>query len=297
MTDYDLNASIIDGKAIAGRTRALAREDAERLRVKYGRRPGLAVVLVGEDPASKVYVRSKARACEDVGLASFQHTLPANTTEAQLLELIEELNNREDVHGILVQLPLPGHINEAVIIESISPFKDVDGFHPYNMGRLIAGSPVLVPCTPLGIIELIESTGINIEGKDAVVVGRSNIVGKPAAILLLHKNATVTVCHSRTAGLHEKVRAADIVVASIGQAGFVRGDWIKEGAVVIDVGINRTEDNRLTGDVDFKGASRRAAFITPVPGGVGPMTIAMLMRNTVTAAEKLMSATREIEGI
>ncbi len=296
MTDYELKASIIDGKEIARKRRLEAKGRADELRARYGCRPGLAVVLVGDDAASKVYVRSKTRACEDVGLASFQHTLPADTTEDELLALIDELNNSADVHGILVQLPLPEGLDEAAVIESISPDKDVDGFHPYNMGRLVAGSPQLVPCTPLGIIELIESTGINIEGKDAVVIGRSNIVGKPAAILLLQKNATVTMAHSRTAGLHDKVRAADIVVASVGKAGFVRGDWIKEGAVVIDVGINRTEDGRLTGDVDFRGASKRAAFITPVPGGVGPMTIAMLMSNTVRAAEMIFAAAAKTEG-
>lgn len=288
MTENELKASIIDGKKIAVGVRAEARKEADEIYSACGIRPGLAVVLVGDDPASRVYVRSKTRACEDVGLQSFQHTLPAETTEAELLGLIDELNESEDVHGILVQLPLPAGIDEGAVIERIRPEKDVDGFHPYNMGRLIAGSPALVPCTPLGIIKLIESTGTNIEGKDAVVVGRSNIVGKPAALLLLQKNATVTICHSRTAGLHDKVHAADIVVASVGKAGFIRGDWIKEGAIVIDVGINRNEDNSLSGDVDFAGASQRAAFITPVPGGVGPMTIAMLMNNTVTAAQNIL---------
>ncbi len=290
MSDRILSASIIDGKEIARGVRAGARERAARLAEKTGVVPGLAVVLVGDDPASKVYVRSKARACEDVGLRSFQHTLSSDTTQAELLGLIDELNADSSVHGILVQLPLPRGLDEAEVIERISPAKDVDGFHPYNMGRLVAGLPALAPCTPLGIIRLIESTDINIEGKDAVVLGRSNIVGKPAALMLLHKNATVTVCHSRTAGLHEKVRAADIVVASVGRAGFVRGDWIKEGAVVIDVGINRLEDGRLTGDVEFEAAAERAAFITPVPGGVGPMTIAMLMNNTVSAAEMIAGA-------
>lgn len=287
MAENELAATIIDGKKLAQDVRAEARVRAEALYSACGIKPGLAVVLVGDDPASRVYVRSKARACEDVGLNSYQHTLPAETTEAELLGLIDELNESEDVHGILVQLPLPSGLNESAVIERIRPDKDVDGFHPYNMGRLVAGTPALAPCTPLGIIKLIESTGINIEGKDAVVVGRSNIVGKPVALMLLHKNATVTICHSRTASLHEKVRAADIVVASIGRAGFIRGDWIKEGAVVIDVGINRKKDGKLTGDVDFNGASRHAAFITPVPGGVGPMTIAMLMNNTVTAAENI----------
>jgi len=288
MTERELKASIIDGKKIAVGVRAEARKEADELYSANGVRPGLAVVLVGDDPASRVYVRSKTRACEDVGLKSFQHTLPADTTEDALLALIDELNERDDVHGILVQLPLPTGLDEDAVIERINPDKDVDGFHPYNMGRLIAGSPALVPCTPLGIIKLIESTGINIEGKNAVVVGRSNIVGKPAAILLLQKNATVTICHSRTSRLHDKVKGADILVASVGKAGFVRGEWIKEGAVVIDVGINRGEDGRLIGDVDFRGASERAAFITPVPGGVGPMTIAMLMSNTVRAARNLL---------
>ncbi len=287
MSDYVTTASTIDGREIARGVRDEARERASKLRTASGITPGLAVVLVGEDPASKVYVRSKTRASEGVGLKSFQHTLPADTTQAELLALVDELNGDSSVHGILVQLPLPVGLDEAEVIERISPEKDVDGFHPYNMGRLVAGLPALAPCTPLGIIRLIESTGVNIEGKDAVVVGRSNIVGKPAALMLLQRNATVTVCHSRTAGLAEKVRGADIVVASVGRAGFVRGEWIKEGAIVIDVGINRLEDGRLTGDVDFKGASKRAAFITPVPGGVGPMTIAMLMSNTVSAAEMI----------
>jgi len=288
MTENELKASIIDGKGIAVGVRAEARKEADELYSAGGIRPGLAVVLVGEDPASRVYVRSKTRACDDVGLKSFQYTLPANTTEDALLALIDELNERDDIHGILVQLPLPTGLDEDAIIERINPKKDVDGFHPYNMGRLIAGSPALVPCTPLGIIKLIESTGTNIEGKNAVVVGRSNIVGKPTAILLLQKNATVTICHSRTSRLHDKIKEADILVASVGKAGFVRGEWIKEGAVVIDVGINRGEDGRLIGDVDFRGASERAAFITPVPGGVGPMTIAMLMSNTVRAARNLL---------
>ncbi len=288
MTENELKASIIDGKKIAVGVRAEARKEADEIYSACGIRPGLAVVLVGEDPASKVYVRSKTRACDDVGLKSFQYTLPADTTEDALLALIDELNERDDVHGILVQLPLPARLDEDAVIERINPDKDVDGFHPYNMGRLVAGSPALVPCTPLGIIRLIESTGINIEGKNAVVVGRSNIVGKPAAILLLQKNATVTICHSRTSRLHDKIKDADILVASVGKSGFVRGEWIKEGAVVIDVGINRGEDGRLSGDVDFAGASERAAFITPVPGGVGPMTIAMLMSNTVRAARNLL---------
>ncbi|GMR05099.1 MAG: bifunctional methylenetetrahydrofolate dehydrogenase/methenyltetrahydrofolate cyclohydrolase FolD [Thermodesulfobacteriota bacterium] len=277
-------ASVIDGKEIARGARAKVRDGVEALVSRGGPRPGLAVVLVGQDPASRVYVRNKARACEDVGIRSFQHTLAETVSQEELLKLIRELNDTDEVHGILVQLPLPSHIDEGAVIESIRPEKDVDGFHPYNMGRLLAGTQVLVPCTPLGIMELIDSTGVEISGMDAVVVGRSNIVGKPAALLLLQRNATVTVCHSRTRALADKVRSADILIAAVGREAFVKGDWIKEGAVVIDVGINRTGDGRLVGDVDFGGASERASFITPVPGGVGPMTIAMLMKNTLAAA-------------
>lgn len=282
-------AAIIDGKEIARRVKAEVKAEVEELRRSAGTSPALAVVLVGNDPASRIYVRNKTRACRETGIRSVEHTLDASTPEKELLSLIEDLNGDPEIHGILVQLPLPPHMREEAVIEAVSPDKDVDGFHPYNTGRLLAGNPVFVPCTPMGIMALLESTGLAVEGSDAVVVGRSNIVGKPAALLLLQKNATVTVCHSRTRALAEKIRSAEIVVAAVGRAGFIEGDWIKEGAVVIDVGINRTPEGRLVGDVDFEGASKRASFITPVPGGVGPMTIAMLMKNTLLAAQ--MAAT------
>ncbi|MBI1912359.1 MAG: bifunctional methylenetetrahydrofolate dehydrogenase/methenyltetrahydrofolate cyclohydrolase FolD [Deltaproteobacteria bacterium] len=280
------SANIINGKEIAAQVREELRAEIKDLKEKHGLTPGLTVVLVGENPASKVYVRNKGKACEEVGIRSVQHTLSDTTTEEELLKLIEELNNDKDVHGILVQLPLPKHINEEKVLELISPKKDVDGFHPYNMGRLMVGNPLLQPCTPFGVMRLLESTGIDITGKDAVIIGRSNIVGKPQAMMLLRRNATVTICHSKTKDLVDKVKSADIVVAAIGRAQFVKGEWIKEGAVVIDVGINRNEEGKLVGDVDFEGASQKASYITPVPGGVGPMTIAMLLKNTVEAAKK-----------
>ncbi|MBI5643016.1 MAG: bifunctional methylenetetrahydrofolate dehydrogenase/methenyltetrahydrofolate cyclohydrolase FolD [Deltaproteobacteria bacterium] len=277
---------IIDGKKISAEVRAELKNEVVYLIENKGITPGLAVVLVGENPASKVYVRNKTKACEEAGIRSFQHTLPEETTEAELVSLVEKLNNSPEVHGILVQLPLPAQIDDEKILELISPKKDVDGFHPYNMGRLMVGNPLLQPCTPFGIMRLLESTGIDPSGKEAVVIGRSNIVGKPMAMMLLRRNATVTICHSKTKDLAEKVRSADIVVAAIGRANFVKGDWIKEGAVVIDVGMNKLPDGKLTGDVDFEGASLKASHITPVPGGVGPMTIAMLLKNTVEAAKK-----------
>ena len=280
------SAKIIDGKEIAAQVRGELKTEIQRLKEKTGTTPGLTVVLVGENPASVVYVRNKIKACEEVGIRSTHHKLPESTTQAELLDLIRELNASKEVHGILVQLPLPKHIDEEAILEEISPMKDVDGFHPYNMGRLMIGNPVLQPCTPFGVMRLIDSTGVDLSGKEAVVVGRGDIVGKPMAMMLLKRNATVTVCHSKTKGLPERVRAADVVVAAVGRAEFVKGDWIKKGAIVIDVGINRTSEGRLVGDVDFEGASEHAAFITPVPGGVGPMTIAMLLKNTVEAAKR-----------
>ena len=286
-TATDPSLKIIDGKAIAKALRGELAAEVAQMKESSGITPGLAVVLVGEDPASKVYVRNKARASEEVGIRSVQHILPEQTTEAELLSLISELNADADIHGILVQLPLPIHINQATIIEAISPDKDADGFHPYNMGRLLTGSPTLEPCTPLGVMHLIETTGLDISGKDAIVVGRSNIVGKPVAVMLLGKNATVTLCHSKTAGLTEKIADADIVVAAIGRAEVIKGEWIKEGATVIDVGMNRNSDGKLCGDVEYAEALKRAAHITPVPGGVGPMTIAMLLKNTVTAARAI----------
>lgn len=275
-------SKLIDGKAIAAQVRNDLKTKVDDLKTK-GITPGLAVVLVGEDPASAVYVRNKGKACEKTGINSFQHTLPAETSMEDLLTLIDKLNNDDAVHGILVQLPLPKHMDESKVIEAITPSKDVDGFHPYSVGRLTTGSPTFRSCTPFGIIKLLETTGIEISGKDAVVVGRSNIVGKPIALMLLEKNATVTICHSRTQNLADKVRGADIVIAAVGIAEFVKGSWIKEGAVVIDVGINRTDDG-LVGDVEFEAALKRASAITPVPGGVGPMTIAMLLYNTVESA-------------
>lgn len=278
--------NIINGKEIAASVRNELKAEIALLKEKKGITPGLTVVLVGENPASKVYVRNKGKACEEVGIRSVQHNLPESTSQEELLKLISDLNNSKDVHGILIQLPLPKHINEELVLEAILPQKDVDGFHPYNMGRLMIGNPLLQPCTPYGIMRLLESTGIDISGKEAVVVGRSNIVGKPMAMMLLRRNATVTICHSKTKDLIEKVKSADIVIAAIGRANFIQGDWIKDGAVVIDVGINRTPEGTLVGDVDFAEASKRASFITPVPGGVGPMTIAMLLKNTVEAAQK-----------
>lgn len=279
-------ANIIDGKRTAASIRAGLKEEVIRLKEAHGLTPGLTVILVGEDPASQVYVRNKGRASEEVGIRSTQHLLPRTTTQEELLSLINELNEAKDIHGILVQLPLPGSIDSEAVIEAISPAKDVDGFHPYNIGRLTIGRPTLQPCTPYGVIKLIETTGIDVSGKDAVIVGRSNIVGKPMAMMLLQRNATVSICHSRTSDLPAKVRAADIVVAAVGRAEFVKGDWIKEGAVVIDVGINRTGEGKLVGDVEYAAAAQRASYITPVPGGVGPMTIAMLLYNTVEAAKK-----------
>ena len=279
------SANIINGKEVAANIRAGLKEEITVLKAR-GVTPGLTVVLVGENPASQVYVRNKGKASEEVGIRSREHILPDSTTQEELLTLIAGLNASSDVHGILVQLPLPAHIDSEAVLEAISPAKDVDGFHPYNVGRLMIGRPTLQPCTPYGIMKLIETTGVDLSGKDAVIVGRSNIVGKPMAMMLLQMNATVTVCHSRTKDLAGKVRAADIVIAAVGRAEFVKGDWIKDGAVVIDVGINRASDGRLVGDVDFEGAARRASFITPVPGGVGPMTIAMLLQNTVDAARK-----------
>lgn len=275
--------SIISGKEIAAELRAAIKAEIAGITAKGASPPGLAVVLVGDNPASAVYVRNKGKACEDVGMRSMQHTLDAETSERALLALIDGLNCDGEVNGILVQLPLPRHINEKIVLERIDPSKDVDGFHPYNLGRLMAGIPLLQPCTPYGVIKMLEHEGIDISGKDAVVVGRSNIVGKPMAMMLLERNATVTVCHSKTKDLAVKCRMADIVVAAVGRAEFVKGDWIKKGAVVIDVGINRGADGKLVGDVDFAGASANASYITPVPGGVGPMTIAILLKNTLEA--------------
>ncbi len=249
-----------------------------------GINPGLAVIIVGDDPASRVYVNNKKKACEQIGVYSEEYALPAETTEQELLDLIEKLNKDKKINGILVQLPVPKHINEETIINAIDPKKDVDAFHPVNVGKIMVGNFDFVPCTPAGVMELIRESGIDVEGKECVVVGRSNIVGKPQAMLLLHKNATVTICHSRTKDLASKTKNADIVVAAVGIPEFIKGDMIKPGAVVIDVGINRVADKKLVGDVDFEACEKIASAITPVPGGVGPMTIAMLMKNTVKAA-------------
>ncbi len=277
-------AQIIDGKAEAQKIYADLPARVNAFRERNGRPPGLAVVWVGEDPASQVYVRNKRKKSEELGLASFKHDLPATTSEDEVLTLIERLNQDPAVDGILVQMPLPPQVSEEKIVHAISLDKDVDGFHPENRGRLFSGRPRFVPCTPAGIMTLLQSTGVALRGKKAVVVGRSLLVGKPVAMLLLQDNATVTMCHSRTENLDAECRAADILVVAVGKKSCVLGDWIKPGAVVIDVGINRDESG-LCGDVAFEQARERAAFITPVPGGVGPMTIAMLMVNTLKAAE------------
>jgi methylenetetrahydrofolate dehydrogenase (NADP+)/methenyltetrahydrofolate cyclohydrolase len=280
-----MSADIIDGRAAALRLRERVAEVATSFHALSGRRAGLVVVLVGEDPASNVYVRSKGKATIAAGMASFEHRLPAETTQTELLALVVALNDAVAVDGILVQLPLPSHIDERAVIAAINPAKDVDGFHPVNAGRLATGLDGFVPCTPLGCLMLLEERLGSLAGKEAVVIGRSNIVGKPMAALLTRASATVTLAHSRTHDLAGHVGRADIVVAAVGRPGFVRGEWLKPGATVIDVGINRTDDG-LTGDVDFAGAASVAAAITPVPGGVGPMTIACLLRNTVVAAHR-----------
>jgi methylenetetrahydrofolate dehydrogenase (NADP+)/methenyltetrahydrofolate cyclohydrolase len=274
-------AQILDGKAIAHEIQdAIAGEVAE-LRGKIGKVPGLHVILVGSNAASQVYVKNKHRTCEKLGFASVVHEMPEDTAAEKLLGLIDELNADADVHGILVQLPLPAHIDAQKVMMRISPEKDVDGFHPVNMGRLVAGDPLFVPCTPAGIMELIARTGTAVEGKEALVIGRSNIVGKPVSLLLLHKNATVTIAHSKTKDLPCVAARADILVVAIGKPSFATADFIREGAVVIDVGINRDERGKLIGDVDQEAAKKKASWFTPVPGGVGPMTIAMLMKNTM----------------
>jgi methylenetetrahydrofolate dehydrogenase (NADP+)/methenyltetrahydrofolate cyclohydrolase len=279
-----MTAKIIDGKLIAAEIRAEVRDGVSERVKAGGRAPGLAVVLVGQDPASQVYVRKKREACAEAGIVSSMHDLPQETTQEQLLELIEQLNDDETVDGILVQLPLPAQINESDIIDHIHPDKDVDGFHPYNIGRLTQRKPLLRPCTPWGIIMLLDHIGETYKGRHAVIVGASNIVGRPMCMELLLAGATTTVCHRFTNDLEEQVGRADILVVAVGKPGIVKGEWVKPGATVIDVGINRLEDGTLTGDVDFEKAAEHAAWITPVPGGVGPMTVAVLMRNTLDAA-------------
>jgi methylenetetrahydrofolate dehydrogenase (NADP+)/methenyltetrahydrofolate cyclohydrolase len=280
-------AKIIDGKAIAAKIRGELTEEVRKLEAK-GIKPGLAVVLVGEDPASKVYVSMKEKACQDVGIFSDEYKLHAETTEADLLTLIDRLNNDPRIHGILVQLPLPKHINTEKVLEAISPAKDVDGFHPYNVGRLVVGKPLFQPCTPYGVMVMLKESGVDLAGKEVVVVGRSNIVGKPVAFMCLQQHATVTICHSHTRDLAAKVGMADVLIAAVGQPEMIKGKWIKEGAVVIDVGVNRVGEKKLVGDVEFAAASERASAITPVPGGVGPMTITMLLYNTVESAKRTL---------
>ena len=282
-------AQVIDGKAIAAKIRAELKASVAEL-ATIGIIPGLAVVLVGEDPASKVYVSMKEKACADVGIFSDEYKLPDNTSEKELLELIARLNADQKIHGILVQLPLPKQINTEKVLEAISPDKDVDGFHPYNVGRLMVGKPTFQPCTPYGVMVMLKEIGYDLTGKNVVVVGRSNIVGKPVAMMCLQQHATVTVCHSRTKNLAETVKGADVVIAAVGVPEMIKGAWIKDGAVVIDVGVNRVGEKKLVGDVEYAAAAERASAITPVPGGVGPMTITMLLYNTVASAKRQLAA-------
>ncbi len=279
---------IIDGKAVSKAVKEQVKSECEELKAK-GITPGLAVIIVGEDPASQVYVKNKERACEECGFHSVKYALPESTTQQELNDLVEKLNKDDSINGILCQLPLPSHLDDKEVINLIDPVKDVDAFHPVNVGAIMIGDYNFLPCTPAGVMELIHSTGVEISGKKAVVMGRSNIVGKPMAMLLLHENATVEITHSRTQNLADITKQADILVAAIGKAKFVKADMVKEGAVVIDVGMDRDENGKLCGDVDFEDVKDKCSFITPVPGGVGPMTISMLMRNTLTAA-KLQNA-------
>ncbi|MGK4107641.1 bifunctional methylenetetrahydrofolate dehydrogenase/methenyltetrahydrofolate cyclohydrolase [Enterococcus cecorum] len=276
---------LLNGKELAQKLQQEMTQEVTALKEK-GLQPGLAVILVGEDPASQVYVRNKERAANNIGMYSVVYRLPETTSEAYLIAKIEELNQDDKIHGILVQLPLPKHINEDLVLDTIAPEKDVDGFHPMNLGNLFAGKPTMIPCTPAGIMELIKLSGLDLAGKNAVIIGRSNIVGKPMAHLLLQANATVTICHSKTKDLPKVAKQADVLVVAIGRANFVTADFVKEGAVVIDVGINRDENNKLTGDVKFDEVAPLTSYITPVPGGVGPMTITMLMRQTIDAAKR-----------
>lgn len=275
-------ANIINGKEISAAIREEIKAEVQGMSV----RPGLAVVLVGDDPASAVYVRNKSKACAEVGIYSEVYRLPEETGREQLLGLIEQLNQSPLIHGILVQLPLPKHLDPEEVIMAIDPAKDVDAFHPVNVGKIMIGNYDFLPCTPAGVMELLHRSGIEVSGKECVVIGRSNIVGKPQAMLLLHENATVTVCHSKTRDLPSVCRRADILVSAVGKAKFVTADMVRNGAVVIDVGMNRDENGKLCGDVDFEPVSEKASYITPVPGGVGPMTISMLLKNTVTAAKR-----------
>jgi methylenetetrahydrofolate dehydrogenase (NADP+)/methenyltetrahydrofolate cyclohydrolase len=277
-------AKILDGKALSQKIKGQLKEEVAKLKDE-GISVGLAVVIVGDDPASRVYVNSKKRACEEIGIYSEEYALKGETTQEELIELVKKLNEKDDINGILVQLPLPRHIDEEAVINAISPEKDVDAFHPVNVGKIMIGNYDFLPCTPAGVMELIAESEIDLAGKECVVVGRSNIVGKPMSMLLLHKNATVTICHSKTKNLPKVIKRADLVVIAVGRPEMVTGDMIKEGAVVIDVGINRLENKKLVGDAHFESCKEKAAAITPVPGGVGPMTIAMLMKNTVKSAK------------
>ncbi len=283
-----MTAQIIDGKALSAKVKANLKTEVEAIKAKHGRAPGIAVVRVGEDPASKVYVTSKEKTAIELGFASWHHHLPDSISQAELLALVSKLNADDAVDGILVQLPLPKHIDSNAVLETIDPAKDVDGFHAVNAGHLFQGRPTLVACTPFGVMRMLEEIGYDVAGKNCVVIGRSNIVGRPMAMLLLNKSATVTICHSKS-DVAAEVRRADVVVAAVGVSRLVKGEWIKPGAIVIDVGMNRGADGKLSGDVDFETAKEKAAWITPVPGGVGPMTIAMLMGNTVIAARSRLS--------
>jgi len=285
-----MTAQLIDGKALATRIKAEIATDVSDMIARGLRRPGLAVVMVGDNPASAVYVRNKRRACEESGISSIAHDLPYSTTQQALVQLIEALNRDPNIDGILVQLPLPQHIEQSSIIEKIDPAKDVDGFHPYNVGRLALRVPLIRPCTPFGVTKLIEHVGVSPKGKHCVVIGASNIVGRPMALELLLMGGTVTVCHRFTGDLAPHVNSADILIVAVGRPGIIRGEWIKRGSLVIDVGMNRTDDGKLCGDVDFEGALQRAGWLTPVPGGVGPMTVAMLMKNTLEAAVERLKA-------
>jgi len=280
-------ARLIDGKALALQVRERLATESAAVLAKTGMRPGLATILVGDDPASHLYVKSKQKACDAAGIHIDDHKLPTNTTQAELLALIEKENADPKIHGILIQLPLPKHIDSKVVLEAVSPDKDADGFHPYNFGRLVEGHPVFEACTPKGVIKMIESTGVSIEGKRAVVLGRSNIVGKPLALMLLQRHATVTICHSKTRDLPGVCREAELLLVAIGKAKFVTADMVRDGAVVIDVGTNRLPNGKVVGDVDFEPVTQKAAWVSPVPGGVGPMTIAMLLDNTVESAKRM----------
>jgi len=287
-----MTARIIDGKAIAQEVRTEVRRSVEGMVGRGLRRPGLAVLMVGDNPASQVYVRNKRRACEECGIVSIAHDLPQSTSETELLARIDELNAADEVDGILVQLPLPDHIRESAVVERIDPRKDADGFHPYNVGRLAERNPLIRPCTPYGVVRMLDHIGVSVKGRHCVVVGASNIVGRPMSLELLLMGATTTVTHRFTRDLESHVRMAEVLIVAAGKPGLVPGEWVREGAVVVDVGMNRREDGSLCGDVDFEGAAKRAAWITPVPGGVGPMTVAMLMKNTLEASFRRQEAAR-----